>query len=223
MHRSTRPSRPTRSGRSGPPAWFVFVVGVALVFGLFYLWQGLQTFFRTGGLGVVEATQRAQVVSTATSERSTRVQLSGINDVTPRPTNTPVPECQDFVVSVPNAIVRDAPASGGAIVTSLNEGESVCVLGLEPETEWYVIDQTPGTRRLDLAYMHETVIRAVNPTVTPSRTPSPLPTVTEAPTDTPTISPTPRPTQPPRTPDPQITDTPEPTLTPSATPLRQSV
>jgi hypothetical protein len=200
----------------------VFVVAIALVFGGFYLWQGVQTFFLTGGRGVIEATQRAVVVASATAERVTRFE-AGRADVTPRPSNTPVPDCQAFVVNVPNAIVREAPAPGAPIVSSLNEGEEVCVLERAGDGEWYAIDRTPGTRRLDLAYMHETVIRALNPTPTPTITPSPLPTVTPLPSDTPTDTPVPPPTRPSPTPDTPPTETPTATSPPpTATPLRQT-
>jgi hypothetical protein len=219
MRYNTRPPRRNKSG-GGPPAWFVFLVGVALVFGLYYLVQGVQNFFRTGGQGVVEATERAVVVASATAARGTR--LDEVETRTPFPSRTPVPECQTFVVSVPNAIVRDAPSSSGGLLGSMVEGEEVCVLGREPETDWYVIDRTPGTRRLDIAYMHETVIRAVNPTPTPSRTPTALATVTPLPTGTPTRTPSPQPTVPTATLNPvqsaTPTETPTPTDTPTITP-----
>ena len=216
MRYNSRSSRRPKTG-GGPPTWFVFLVGVALVFGVYYLVQGVQNFFRSGGQGVVEATERAGVVSSATAARVTQFQVGG-DDSTPFPSRTPVPECQNFVVSVPNAIVRDAPSSGGALLGSMLEGEEVCVLGREPETEWYAIDQTPGTRRLDIAYMHETVIRAVNPTPTPSRTPTALATVTPLPTLSPTRTPSPQPTQPSATPNPALTATPQATATPTETP-----
>jgi hypothetical protein len=185
-------SRPSRPG--GPPSWLVFLAGVALVFGIFYVFQGLQTFLQTGGLGVVEATRRAEIVSTATVERVTRM---GIVDATPRATATPPPTCVDFRVSVPNAIVRASANPSGELVRSFNQGTVVCVLGMEGE--WYIVDSNPETRRHDIAYMHETVIEAVNPTLTP------LPSVTPTPTLPPSITPTP-------------SDTPAPTFTPSATP-----
>jgi hypothetical protein len=225
MRYRSRPARPARRASSGPPAWLVFLIGVALVFGLFYLWQGLQDFFRTGGRGVVEATERAQTVATATAVRVTSMSAD-IAEFTPRPSNTPIPDCMDFVVSVPNAIVREAPAANGAIVTSYSAGETVCVVGVAPEApEWYVINRSPGTRRPDLVYMNETVIQAVNPTARPSRTPTPLPTVTPLPTNTRTPTPTPGPTQQPtETPDTRITLTPSetPTVTPTPTVFRQS-
>ncbi len=199
---------------SGAPAWLVLVVAVAIVFGAYYLWVGVQNYLRTGGLGVVEATRQAELVVTATAAR-----VRSVPTRTPVASFTPVPPCQDFVVSVPSAIVRGQPTTRGQIVTSLSAGQTVCVLGREGSSEWYAIDQNPRTRRVELAYMHETVIQPLNPTATPSRTPTPLPTVTPLPTLTPTLSPTPRPTD---TPDPAATATPTPSPTPTATDAVQS-
>lgn len=179
-------SRPKRQG-GGPPTWLVFLVAVALVFGAFYLYQGAQNFLRTGGLGVEEATARAQVVSSATAEQSTSIATRAVT--ASRPTFTPVPECSEFRVSVPNAIVRESPSENGRLITGLNQGTTVCVLGRDEGSEWYSIDQNQDTRRVELAYMHETVIEAINPTPTPSITSSPLPTVTAAPTETPSNTP----------------------------------
>lgn len=227
MRNRSRPGRAPARASGGLPAWLVFLIGIALVFGGVYLCQGVQNFIRTGGQGVVESTERAVVVSTATAERITRSEPG--SEVTPRPTNTPVPECQDFVVSVPNAIIREGPSSGAQILTSLNEGAIVCVLGREGDSEWYVIDQTPETRRLDLVYMHETVIRAVNPTPTPSITPTPLPTITPLPSPTPSRTPVPSATPRRTTPDdaretPTATADPDaqPTIPPVPTMLRQT-
>lgn len=208
-----RPSRRARgSGSGGPPAWFIFLVGVAIVFGVYYVWLGVQNFLRTGGRGVLEVTQQAQVVSTATA----RVRPTA--DLLVLPTQTPVLTCQDFVVSVPNAIVREGPFPNAAIVTSFSQNQTVCALGrTAPDSEWYLIDLNPRTRRIEAAYMHETVIRAVNPTPTPSRTPTFEPTLTPSTTPTETTTPTPRPTA---TLDPAVTDTPEPTPTPTPSPTR---
>lgn len=214
-----RPSRSSpRRGNSGPPAWIIFLVGVALVFGGYYVFLGIQNFLRTGGQGVIETTQQAVIISTATAES-----FIPTPNLTPVPSSTPVPECIDFIVSVPSAIVRETPNAKAAILTSLSQNESVCVLGRPSEdSEWYTIDQNPGTRRLEIAYMHESVVQAVAPTPTPSRTPTPPPTVT------PTLTYTPAPTVPTNTPaptetiDPDITNTPTPTLTPSSTQPRQS-
>lgn len=218
MSLGRRPPRMSRRGRDGPPPWLIFLVGIALVFGGYYLWLGAQNFLRTGGKGVVEATERAVIVSTATAESfiPTRLPTSPF-------TPTPVPECQQFVVNVPNARVRQSPSENSATVDSLFQNQEVCVLGrAAPDSEWYVIDQNPSTRRLELAYMHESVLEAVNPTLTPSRTSTPLPTVTATPS--PTLTPvtpttTPRPTD---TPNPATPDTLTPSLTPSSTPPRQN-
>jgi hypothetical protein len=194
------------------------LIGVALVFGLYYIWLGAQNFLRTGGKGVVEATERAVIVSTATAESALPTR-----QLTQPVSPTALPECEPFIVNVPNARVREAPSENAGTITSYNEGQEVCVLGrVSPDSEWYVIDQNPVTRRLETAYMHESVIQPVNPTPTPSRTPTALPTVTLAPSLTPTLMTptlTPRPTE---TRNPATPDTPTPTWTPSPTEPRQS-
>ena len=58
------------------------------------------------------------------------------------------------------------------------------MLGREDGSEWYSIDLNPSTRRIELAYMHESIIEAVNPTPTPSITPTPSNTVSPPPTVT---------------------------------------
>lgn len=212
-----RPDRRYGGGKGGPPPWLIFLLGVALVFGLYYLWLGVRDFMETGGLGIVEATERAVIVETATAAVAPDLQR---NSVTPRPSNTPIPECADFIVSVPSAIVRAQPSTSAPIVDSFPQGTIVCVISRAPESEWYLIDSNPETRRLNAAYMHESVIEAVNPTPTPSNTFTPNPTVTPLPTNSPTTSPSPAPTA---TRDPRITDTPTPTLTPSPTEALQNV
>ena len=201
--------KPGRS--SGPPTWFVFLVAIALVFAAYYIWLGLRDFVQTGGLGISEATEQAIVVATATAERIVQIQTEL---PTARPSLTPIPECQDFVVIVPNAIVRARPSTSSAIVTSFFENDVVCVIGREGDTEWYIIDSNPETMRINIAFMHESVIRALNPTLTPTNTSTPAPTVTPLSTNTktPTILPTPSATR-----DPSITNTPSLTPTPTAT------
>lgn len=200
------------SGRGGgPPAWFIFLVGVAIVFGVYYIGLGVQNFLRTGGRGVIEITQQAEIAFTATAGQM-RPTTSRPN----LPTATPAPTCMDFAVSVPNAIVRENAVPNAAIVTSYSQGQIVCVLGRAAAgSEWYLIDQNPRTRRIEAAYMHETVVEAVNPTVTPTRTPTATQTPTS--TDTPTLTPTVR-VRPTSTPDPDATETPAPSETPSLTP-----
>lgn len=190
--------RPTnRRGRDGLPAWLIFLVGIALVFGLYYVWLGIQSFLRSGGRGIIESTRSAAIVSTATAAFIE----TGIPTV--KPTTTPFPPCEPFYVIVPNARVRAAPSDSGAILTSFFMNDPVCVEGkVAPDSEWYIIDWKPETRRVDIAYMHESVIAAKNPTPTPTRSPTPPPSVTPAPSLTPS-----------RTPKVTITVTPEATAT----------
>lgn len=207
-----------RRSQSGPPALLVLLIAAALVFGFFYILQGVQTYIRTGGLGVEEATERAEIVRSATAEQ---VSTFAPPQFTPRPTATPPPPCQDFRVSVPAGIVREQPTLNSPVVTQYNEGTIVCVLTRDPNTEFYTIDVNPNTRRVDLAYMHETILEAVNPTQTPaptltaSNTVSPAPTVTVVPSDIPTETPSPLPSP---TRDPDQTNTPLPTVTPTLLP-----
>jgi hypothetical protein len=159
------------------------LVAVALVMGSFYLWDGARRFVSSGGLGVAESTQRAQLVATSTAERGTRVVITR----TPPSTPTPLPTCEDFrveVVDAPNAIVRELPSRTAAVIDAWPSGTMVCVLGQDSGSEFYTIDLNPETRRLELAYMHESVLEPVNPTATPTVTFTPPPTVTPVPTAT---------------------------------------
>lgn len=216
-----------RNTRSGPPALLAFVLATALVFGLYYVWNGVQTFLRTGGVGVVEATQRAEDIQQVTAAVVTRMATL---PVTLLPTTTPVPACADFRVIVPAAIVREGPSTGSAIKGQFREGDIVCVLGEEADGEWYSIDFNPSTRRIEQGYMSSVLIAPLNPTLTPSQTltpsntVSPAPTVTEVPSRPPTRTATPFPTDTlnpswTRTPTITRTPTPQPTDTP---PLFQS-
>ncbi len=200
----------SRSSRGGPPAWLIILVAVALVFGGYYLWLGVSNYLRTGGLGVVEATERAVVIASATAER-----IFSQPTRTLPPSLTPIPDCQEFFVSVPQAIVRAAPTTVGEVIAQLAEGTSVCVIGRADENaEWYIVDGNPETRRIEFAYMHETIIRPADPTPTPTRTFTPPPTVTSVPTLTPSRTPT-------RTLTPTVNPNATDTLTPvpSETPL----
>jgi len=197
--------------QSGPPTWFVILVGIAVVFGMYYVWLGVRSFMASG-MTVVESTRQAIDLSTATAERFEELETFAPTSL---PTQTPVPECQDFVVDVPSAIVRSLPSTNSEIVASLPQGEVVCVITREADTEWLVIDENPLTRRLEPVYMHEDIIRALNPTPTPSITWTPAPTVTNTPTYTPSNTPeiTDTPTR-----DPDLTSTPTPTHTATETP-----
>lgn len=218
IRRTPAPRRPPPRRGDGLPTWIIFLVGTAIVFGGFYVWQGAQNFLRTGGLGVQEATERAQLIETATEARLATRPATFVAD-TPigglPPTTTPIPDCQEFRVIVPNAVVRELPSTNAPVVTGLVLGTGVCVLGQDAGSEWYTVDGNPDTRRRELAYMHESVIEAVFPTetptitLTPSITPSITPTLTTTPTET--LEPT-------ETIDPNASPTRRPTRTPTPTP-----
>ncbi len=203
--------------RSGPPSWFIILLGIAIVFGVYYLWLGLRNFMSTG-VSASESTLQAIEENTATAIRFEEIEF---NAPTLLPSITPVPPCQDFVVSVPIATVRSGPSTSSSIVTGLREGETVCVITLLPDSEWYLIDQNERTRRIESVYMHRDIIRALNPTATPSITPTPTntwtPTASATPTETsvPTIAPTQAATS--------TTRLPLPPATPSATATAASI
>ena len=106
-------------------------------------------------------------LSTATAERFEELETFA---PTPLPSQTPVPPCQDFVVDVPSAIIRELPTTNSALVDTVSQNETVCVIAKLVDSEWYEIDKNPLTRRLEPVYMHEDIIRALNPTLTPSTT-----------------------------------------------------
>ncbi len=206
--------------RSGPPSWFVILVGIAIVFGVYYLWLGLRNFMATG-VTVSESTQQAIDQSTATA---IRVQEIVFNAPTPLPSFTPVPPCQDFIVRVPIAIVRSEPSISSRIVEGMREDDTVCVIAMLPDSQWYLIDQNSLTRRIEQVYMHRDIIRALNPT------PKPTATLTPSQTATPTNTATPTATQIRQTEPAELRRTaisrpvlPSPTVTPSATATAPSV
>ena len=195
----------------------IFLLGMALVFGAYYLWSGLQGFISSGGLPIFESTEQAMDVATATA-RQVIVQQQIV--MTPFPTNTPFPECQDFIVDVPSAVVRERPSTASLAVDSLAFGEIVCVIEQVGEnSDWYRIDLNRATRRIEDAYMHADIIEALNPTATPTLTFTPAPTVTAMPTPTRTRMPSPEPTN---TRDPNASATPSPTAPPTPTTSLQS-
>lgn len=174
---------------------------MAFVLGGYYLVLGARDYLRTGGLGVVEATEQAIVVSTATAVRQA---TQAVPTNTLIPTFTPVPACQDWVVTVESGVVRLLPDTNAPMIEVFDGGTTVCVIERVPDTLWYLIDARPETNRLDEAYMRGDIIRPINPTETPTLSPTPLPTVTPI---TPTMTYTP-----------SITPTIDPEITPSATP-----
>ena len=196
----------------------IFLLAMALVFGAYFVWTGVQGFISSGGLPIFEATEQAIEVATTTAEQVMEQRQQVV--MTPFPTNTPLPECQDFIVNVPSAVVRDRPSTASLAVDSLEFGEIVCVIDRAGEnSDWYRIDLNRATRRIEDAYMHSDIIEALNPTATPTLTFTPAPTVTPMPTPTITRTPSPAPTN---TPNPDASSTPTPTPQPTPTTPLQS-
>jgi hypothetical protein len=203
--------------RSGPSPLLIVIVGALLVFGGYYVWVGFLGFLADQGDITARVTREAFATGTARS-------------VTQRPTVfvpatfTPLPPCEFFFVRVDRANYRECPSEDNrqCPVRDVAEyGTEFCVYARANENpEWYVIDLNPGGAYRDTVYMHESVLKAVNPTPTPSTTFTPLPTISPTPSYTPPpteiASPTP-------VPNPAITSTPSPTLTPSATPPRVTI
>lgn len=181
---------------NGPPSWFVFLLGVALIFGGYYLWINFQDYVRSGGLSVSQATAVSQQQAEATAVR----QVTVIAELpTRRPSATPKPPCQDFSVSANTAIMRQQPSTNSTNLGVLSSGAVVCVLSSvdgDDSFTWYMIDRDPITQLIETGYMREDVIRPENPTPTPSDTPLPAPSITAI--LTPTLAPQ-------QTPPPSIT------------------
>lgn len=175
----------SRRQGQGPPGWFVFLIGLALVFGGYRLWTGVQQFFAAGGLPLPDATATAIVATQGAASRATSALATRF------PTMTPQPECQDYRVR-PNAgvvNVRRQPATIAAVEDTLQGGDVVCMIELQGE--WYLIDRDTRTRRIEPGYIFATLLVPANPTSTPSSSPTPAPTITLTPTHTatPTLTP----------------------------------
>ncbi len=163
-----------RNTNPSPPTWLVFMVGVAVVFGVYYAWNGITQFL--SGVPVLDPTARAILDVTATVAVATQ-QIE--NMPTRRPSATPLPECIPFVVSVANAFVREQAGIQFDAIEQFSRDTEVCVLErAATDAAWYLIDRDIRTRRIEPAYMSEDVIRPLNPTPTPSSTLLPAPTVT---------------------------------------------
>jgi hypothetical protein len=220
-----------RGQKSGPPSWVVFLVGVAFVFGLYYLWNGFRDFIANGPR--LDPTSQAARDATATIERRTDLNLI---QPTRRPSLTPIPECQTYFVRVDTANVRESPALDGVFIEMLPRDSEVCVLQIVDGSQtppWFLIDRDTTTRRVDAGYVRSDLLIPLNPspTVPPTLTPAPTITLTPSwtvpPTETPTRGRAPTATSVPRstnlpeltplpsiTPRPTITDTPPPSITP---------
>ncbi|MBN1966425.1 MAG: hypothetical protein JW910_17375, partial [Anaerolineae bacterium] len=198
--------------RSGPNPLLIVLIGALVVFGGYYVWTGFLSFLEDEGDITAQVTRAA--FSTATAQAAP-----------PSPTRyivvtfTPLPPCQMFTVSVELARYRSCPSENNRdcpVRDTLPFGTEVCVYARAPENpEWYVVELNPGGAYRDIVYMHESVIKPLNPTPTPTVTFTPLPTISLTPSDTPPPTVISSPTN---TPNPATPPTPTPTLTPSPTP-----
>ncbi len=196
------------SGQGGPPAWLVILLGAALVFGGYFIWVGVRNYMRGAFAAITPLTPAVQTPVATGLLPTDRPRF------TPVPTRTPVPACQEFRVVVTEAIVRECASTRCAVATTRREGDVVCVLQRDyTDAEWFIVDLDDSPFFTTLGYMHESLLRPLNPTPTPSITNTPLPTLTPLPSNTPL--PTPVPTD---TPNPATPATPTPTFTPSPTP-----
>jgi hypothetical protein len=201
--------------RSGPSPLFVVLIGALLVFGGYFVWVGFLNFLEDHGDITAQVTREA--VASATAQAAPQVFL-------PSPympaTFTPLPPCQWFMVSVDRAVYRECPSKDNQecpIRATVEYGTEFCVYSRVPgNPEWYIVELNPGGSYRDTVFMHESVLKAVNPTVTPAPTVTPGPTVTPVPTFTPAPTSPPSPTGTPA-PPPETSPTRTPTLTPSPT------
>jgi hypothetical protein len=201
--------------RSGPSPLFIVLIGALIVFGGYFVWIGFLGFLEDRGDITAQTTREA--VASATAGAAPQVIL-------PSPympaTFTPLPPCQWFEVSVDRAVYRECPSKDNIecpIRETVEYGTEFCVYSRVPgNPEWYIIELNPGGAYRDTVFMHESVLKAVNPTVTPAPTLTPGPTVTPIPTRTPAPTLPPSPTRTPTLP-PETSPTRTPTLTPSPT------
>lgn len=205
---------------SGPSPLLIVVIGALLVFGGYYVWIGFLQFLEDQGDITADVTREARITATAQSR-----QPVSLPTIYVPATLTPLPPCQNFYVSVERAVYRECPAQDDRecpVRDIILEGTELCIYDRVPNNqEWYVVELNPGGTYRDLVYIHQSVVRASDPTLTPTITFTPLPTITAIPTETVLPSPTPSRTptlDPAVSPTPSPTPTPPPSRTPSPTP-----
>ena len=125
----------------------------ALVFGAFFLLQGLRNFTASGGQDSAQATQE----SAASLTEIAAVDADRFATQTARPTPTPIPPCQDFTIRAPMANLRAAPNIDAEALDRLPEGTEICVIQpAAPGEEWHLIDsqsEHPPRRARLYAYL----------------------------------------------------------------------
>lgn len=166
-----RPSGNQPSPNGGPPFLLLLLVALVLVLGVFFLLQGLRGFSPGVNPENVSATQQAQAELTEIASQN----ADRFATQTARPTATPIPPCQEFTIRTTMANVRGEPDIDAEVLDRLPEGTTICVIQpAASPSEWHLIDLNPNTRRIEMAYMHISVLRAVNPTPRPTATVTPI-------------------------------------------------
>lgn len=191
--------------RQGPPTALVIVIAITIVLGCFVFYL----------VGIQSLEQIANAPTPTDTPEPTNIPVFAL-----APSPTPVPACQYFEVNVEAGYMRECPDLTCEVRDRIFYAQQVCVYGIaQPEEgmfraeEWYIVDLNPQGAFRDIVYIHNSLLRAVNPTPRPSRTFTPLPTITLTPTfrlNTKTATPTLDPNE--------ATLTPTP-MPPSATPI----
>ncbi len=179
MHSARQPGNwPPRNRR--PPMLLLLLVAFTLVFAAFFSLQGLRNLSTGLDPASAAATQQAQREITAIAEQN----RARFETQTARPTATAIPPCQEFTIRTAMANIRAEPDIDGERLDRLPEGTTICVIqAASANSEWHLIDRNPNTRRIEIGYMHQSVLRAANPTPRPtaSATPITLATITPRP------------------------------------------
>jgi len=155
------------------------LIGIAIVFGGFRIWQEMQAFFRSGGLPASVVTQQARTTSSPAPADIVSTRF---------PTATLLPPCEMYLVNADSVNVRSQPSTLAQVIEIISNETEVCVLSRDGE--WYLVDRDTRTRRLEEGYIFVPLLRSLNPTSTPLPTSLPAATITL--TFTPTITLTPR-------------------------------
>jgi hypothetical protein len=200
----------SRYRSSGPSPLLVIVVGAFVVFGGYFVWTGFLSFLEDRGDITAQVTRQA--FSTATAKAGPVLPPTMFFPAT----FTPLPPCQWFKVTAERAVYRECPSQDNRqcpVRDVVTFGTELCVYSRAPgNPEWYVIELNPGGAYRDTVFMHESVIKPVDPTPTPTQTYTPLPTITPVPSRTSIPTGLPGPTH---TPNPAMPPTLAPPLTPS--------
>lgn len=178
--------------RSGS-AWQAALMAALIVFGGYFLWRGALNFFSTAGNITAPAT--ATAAATVTLRPTRTFEVPPMNLIFgAQPTARP---CLEFYVTAVRARVRECPSERCETLAMPYQGNRICVYGRAAEApEWYEVNLYPNDPIPRSAYMHQSVIAAVNPTPRPTATPRPSATFTPSHTPTPLPSVTPRPATP---------------------------